>query len=237
MKVRLRCGEGGKVRVRQLSERGGSAGEGVGRPPRSGALEDEFAVAGGWGARADAVQRVDSRCGVAAAGPQRPEPARRACRRKVAVGLLVRVWWQRHTGAGRELHGAPAPVWRAPHPVDRRTRPEPDPRPLCSPSSLASGATDGPCRSTPSEATRASFAGRGDVDAWIEETVARCREELAFLFDLTANEREFLDGVLDRGDVDAALLDLETEICARIEAMPMLAWKSQHVQTHRALDR
>ena len=84
---------------------------------------------------------------------------------------------------------------------------------------------------------RDRFAGKGDVDVWIEETAALCREKFAFLFDLTANEREFLKGVLDRGEIDAALLDVEPEICARIEAMPMLAWKSQHVRKHRGLDR
>ena len=70
------------------------------------------------------------------------------------------------------------------------------------------------------------FVGMGEVDAWIEETVALCREKFAFLFALSANERAFLDSVLDKGEVNAGLLDVEPEIQARIEAMPMLAWKS-----------
>jgi hypothetical protein len=84
---------------------------------------------------------------------------------------------------------------------------------------------------------RNRFAGKGDVDAWIEETVALCRERFAFLFDLTANEREFLDGVLDRGEINPDLLDVAPEIRARIGAMPMLAWKSMHVRKHRGLRR
>lgn len=83
---------------------------------------------------------------------------------------------------------------------------------------------------------RDHFAGKGDVEAWIEETIALCREKFAFLFDLTANEREFLDGVLDRGEIDADLLDIPPEIRARIGAMPMLAWKCRHVRKHRGLD-
>ncbi len=83
---------------------------------------------------------------------------------------------------------------------------------------------------------RDRFAAKGDVDAWIEETVALCRKRFGFLFDLTANEREFLDSVLDRGEINADLLDVEAELCARIEAMPMLTWKSQHVRKHRGLD-
>ena len=82
---------------------------------------------------------------------------------------------------------------------------------------------------------RDRFAGSGDADAWIEETVALCRERFAFLFVMTANEREFLDSVLDRGDVNADLLDIAPEIRARIGAMPMLAWKCQHIRKHRGL--
>jgi hypothetical protein len=68
--------------------------------------------------------------------------------------------------------------------------------------------------------------------------VVLCRDQLAFLFDLTVNEREFLDGVLDRGEINADLLDVEPEILARIQAMPMLAWKCRrHVRKHRGLDR
>ncbi len=84
---------------------------------------------------------------------------------------------------------------------------------------------------------RDRFAGKEDVDAWIEETVALCRERFAFLFDLSANEREFLDGVLDRGEIDTDLLDVAPEIRARIAAMPMLAWKCLHVRKHRKPNR
>jgi hypothetical protein len=84
---------------------------------------------------------------------------------------------------------------------------------------------------------RDHFAGKGDVDAWIEETVALCRERFAFLFDLTANEREFLDGILDRGEINSDLLDVAPEIRSHIDAMPMLAWKCQHIRKHRGLGR
>ena len=83
---------------------------------------------------------------------------------------------------------------------------------------------------------RDRFAARGEVDAWIDETVALCRESFVFLFDLTASERAFLDGVLDRGEIDAELLDIAPEFRARIASMPMLAWKTRHVRKHRGLD-
>ena len=83
---------------------------------------------------------------------------------------------------------------------------------------------------------RNRLAAKEEVDVWIEETVALCREKLAFLFNLTANERAFLDGVLDHGEVDASLLDIAPEIRVRIETMPMLAWKTRHVREHHELD-
>ena len=83
---------------------------------------------------------------------------------------------------------------------------------------------------------RDSFAGADDVAVWIDETVALCRERFAFLFNLTANERAFLDGVVVRGEIDAALLDVAPDIQARIGNMPMLAWKLRHVRKHRGLD-
>lgn len=84
---------------------------------------------------------------------------------------------------------------------------------------------------------RGPLANGKDIDAWIEHTTALFRDRLTFLFDLSANEQRFLDDVLDRGEVDADLLDVEPEIRARIRAMPMLAWKSGHVRRHHGLDR
>ena len=70
---------------------------------------------------------------------------------------------------------------------------------------------------------------------WVGETVAFRHERFAFLFDLAVNDRTFLDGVLDRGKIDADLLDIAPEIGVRIEAMSMLAWKTRHVREHRWL--
>ncbi len=77
--------------------------------------------------------------------------------------------------------------------------------------------------------------GKGAIDAWIEETIALCRERFALLFDLMTAEQEFLDSVLDRGEANADLLDVSPEIRTRIAAMPMLAWKCQNVCAHKLL--
>lgn len=79
-----------------------------------------------------------------------------------------------------------------------------------------------------------AFTAAGGVEAWIEQSVAACREQLAPLFELTPNEAAFLDGVLERGEIDASGLAVNLEIQARIASMPMLLWKAQNVRSHRA---
>lgn len=75
-----------------------------------------------------------------------------------------------------------------------------------------------------------AFAEAGSAEAWIEETVAICRKGVAPLIDFSAQERDFLDGVNERGDIRADLLDGDAELRARIARMPMLAWKCQNVR-------
>lgn len=104
---------------------------------------------------------------------------------------------------------------------------------------ISAGAIEGDARELRQKLTiclpRSRFSGMGEIEAWIEETVALCRERLSFLFDLSEKEREFLDGILDRGEVNADLLDVDSDIRSRIATMPMLAWKTRHVRRHHGL--
>jgi predicted nucleotidyltransferase component of viral defense system len=81
---------------------------------------------------------------------------------------------------------------------------------------------------------RGTFRDAGGMRAWIEETVAICRDRLGGLFDWSEGERRFLDGVIERGEIDASGLDAPPEVIARIARMPMLAWKAQNVTAHVA---
>ena len=67
------------------------------------------------------------------------------------------------------------------------------------------------------------------AEKWIVETITLRREKYGFLFKFSRNEEEFLDCLLDSGDVDAELLDVAPDIQERIATMPMLAWKSRNV--------
>ncbi|MHB1303426.1 MAG: nucleotidyl transferase AbiEii/AbiGii toxin family protein [Acidiphilium sp.] len=81
------------------------------------------------------------------------------------------------------------------------------------------------------------FDAFGGPVAWIENVTAECRAKLAPLFQLTAGERAFLDGVLERGEIDASSLDVPKNVRASIEASPALRWKAQNVKAWKAGDK
>ena len=78
------------------------------------------------------------------------------------------------------------------------------------------------------------FDAFGGPAAWIENVTAECREKLAPLFRLTAGERAFLDGVLDRGEIDVSALEAPENVRASIEASPALRWKAQNVKAWKS---
>ncbi len=82
---------------------------------------------------------------------------------------------------------------------------------------------------------RDHFEAAGGVAAWIDESVALCREGLAPLFDRTAGEAVFLNKLLDHGEIDPSGLIAPEPVRARIARMPMLAWKAQNVRAHRGV--
>ncbi len=69
---------------------------------------------------------------------------------------------------------------------------------------------------------------------WPEQMVATCRERLSELVCFTPNEAEFLDRLLDHGQVEPRLLTEDSALASRIRAQPLLQWKALNVQLHRA---
>ena len=74
----------------------------------------------------------------------------------------------------------------------------------------------------------------GGPAVWIESVTAECRERFAPLFQFTAGERAFLDGVLDRGEIDASPMGISESEHAAIEACPALRWKAQNVKAWKS---
>ena len=69
---------------------------------------------------------------------------------------------------------------------------------------------------------------------WAEQMVETCRERLSGLVHLAPDEAEFLDRLLDHGEIVPSLLTEDAEMAARIQDHPLLRWKALNVQRHRS---
>lgn len=76
---------------------------------------------------------------------------------------------------------------------------------------------------------RAHLEQFGGQKAWTGDAIELCKERLAPILDFTAGERAFLDGVIEKGEIDASGLDADDDLRARIERMPMLKWRAGNV--------
>lgn len=73
----------------------------------------------------------------------------------------------------------------------------------------------------------------GNIDQWAAKLVDETRQALSAVLPLRANETEFLDRLLDHGEIRADLLTGDAALAARIEANPGLAWKAHHARQHK----
>lgn len=71
---------------------------------------------------------------------------------------------------------------------------------------------------------------------WASTMIAECKQALAVVLPFTAQERAFLDAVLDHGDIRPELLTEDSELQERIRLQPLLQWKVQHVRQHRGAE-
>jgi predicted nucleotidyltransferase component of viral defense system len=59
-----------------------------------------------------------------------------------------------------------------------------------------------------------------------------CRRALSVVFPFSESERDFLNAILERGEIEPALLTPDADLQARIKTHPMLEWKARNVQRH-----
>lgn len=52
---------------------------------------------------------------------------------------------------------------------------------------------------------------------------------------LEPNENEFLDLLLDHGEIDSTILTSDTTLQQRIQGQPLLEWKAVNVRKHKGL--
>jgi hypothetical protein len=65
---------------------------------------------------------------------------------------------------------------------------------------------------------------------WGERLVEECRAGLGAVLPFEANEMEFLDRLLDHGEIQPSLLTQEAELADRIRHHPGLEWKALNVR-------
>lgn len=81
---------------------------------------------------------------------------------------------------------------------------------------------------------RNDYAGEiGRPDAWARHLVAECRDALGTVLPLSEPEREFLDRLLDYGEIVPSLLAADEAWADGIKQHPLLEWKALNVRQHK----
>lgn len=75
----------------------------------------------------------------------------------------------------------------------------------------------------------------GDPAGYGKRLVEECRQGLGALLPLGDAELEFLDLLLDKGEIDPTLLTGDPVLQQRIRMQPMLEWKARHVRQHKGM--
>lgn len=80
---------------------------------------------------------------------------------------------------------------------------------------------------------RGSAPGRAAVAGYADRLVAETRSALAPLLAFLPGEQEFLDRLLDHGEIRPDLLTQDPDLARRIATHPGLLWKALNVRRHR----
>ncbi len=65
--------------------------------------------------------------------------------------------------------------------------------------------------------------------------VRECREGLGMVLPFNDAEREFLDLLLDKGEIDSSILTADETLQERIGQQPLLEWKALNVRQHKEI--
>ncbi|MEI6518899.1 MAG: nucleotidyl transferase AbiEii/AbiGii toxin family protein [bacterium] len=74
-----------------------------------------------------------------------------------------------------------------------------------------------------------------NIDVWAQQLINECKEGLRSVLPLQTNEIEFLNRLLDSGDIKPELLTEDISLIHRISSHPGLLWKAQNVKEHKNL--
>ena len=77
-----------------------------------------------------------------------------------------------------------------------------------------------------------SVHGGEDISMFVQRLVSECREQLSVVYPLSAQEMEFLDRILTKGEIEPSLLTTDTDVQDCITRNPMLLWKAVNVRRY-----
>jgi len=78
-------------------------------------------------------------------------------------------------------------------------------------------------------------AQHGRPSSWAKRIATTCRKTLEIVLPLRDNEHEFLEGLMDRGEIDPQLLTQDKALAKRISGHPALEWKALNVRQFKKL--
>lgn len=67
------------------------------------------------------------------------------------------------------------------------------------------------------------------------QLVEECRKALSIVLPFTDAEQEFLDLLLDKGEIDSTILTADTKLQQRIQRQPLLEWKALNIRKYKGL--
>ena len=79
------------------------------------------------------------------------------------------------------------------------------------------------------------YTGQETSSEYGTRLVEECRQGLSVVLPFTEAEKEFLDLLLDRGEIDSTILTTDPSLQKRILGQPLLGWKAINVRKHRGL--
>jgi hypothetical protein len=74
-------------------------------------------------------------------------------------------------------------------------------------------------------------------EKWASRLVEDCRQAISIVLPFTEGEREFLDRILDRGDIEPSLITADEEMANRIRNHPGLKWKVLNVREFKGIEK
>ena len=69
-------------------------------------------------------------------------------------------------------------------------------------------------------------------DDFAGKLVAQCRDKFSMIYPFSPGEKEFLDALIDRGEIIPELITEDADLQTRISGQPMLQWKALNVRKH-----